>query len=278
VGMKEDHPERPAAPQAGDPYSRVDYRRLIAWPRRLRAEGPFLRKVLAKAPERSVLDLGCGTGEHSRFYHSEGYTVLGVDRSESMIEKATDTPCPPGLRFILGDLVDLETIVEGSFGAAVSLGNTLVHLTDEDQMMKGLRGVIHRLVPGGIFLFQFLNYERIFEKGIRHLPLNFRQSGEEEIIFLRLMEHLEGGRVRFCPVTLSYRRDAEPPVEMVRSQSVEIRGWKRAEMRGFLDAAGFRDITVHGNMQGGFYDPMESMDLVMIARKPEKGGDRDFRR
>ena len=40
----------------GDPYSRVEYRRVIAWDRRIAREGPFLRRLLQSAPDRSVLD------------------------------------------------------------------------------------------------------------------------------------------------------------------------------------------------------------------------------
>jgi len=37
-----------------DPYSRVDYRRMVAWPERIRREAPFLREFLKRAPTPSV--------------------------------------------------------------------------------------------------------------------------------------------------------------------------------------------------------------------------------
>jgi hypothetical protein len=44
-----------------DHYSRVDYRRMVAWPERLRREGPFFEEIFRDASQRRLLDLGCGT-------------------------------------------------------------------------------------------------------------------------------------------------------------------------------------------------------------------------
>ncbi len=61
---------------------------MIAWPARIEREAPFLREVLETAPEASVLDLGCGTGEHADFLASRGFRAVGIDRSEAQIAKA----------------------------------------------------------------------------------------------------------------------------------------------------------------------------------------------
>ena len=47
-----------------------------------------------------------------------------------MIADARDTPVPSGLRFVHGDMRDADRILDGPFGAAVSLGNTLPFLTE----------------------------------------------------------------------------------------------------------------------------------------------------
>lgn len=183
-----------------DPYSRVDYRRMVAWPERIRREAPFLRKILERSPTPSVIDLGCGTGEHCRFLAEEGFNVVGLDRSESMLDKAGDEALPENLNFVLGEIQEVDQKLQKRFGAAISLGNTLVHLKSESELETGFNNLGQIIEEKGLFLFQILNYERIFEKKIRHLPLNFRPGeGDEEIIFLRLMELLEEGKVLFCP-------------------------------------------------------------------------------
>src|SRR3954452_24364846 len=40
------------------------------------------------AGRRSIVDAGCGTGRHSAFLASRGFSVTGVDASASMIEVA----------------------------------------------------------------------------------------------------------------------------------------------------------------------------------------------
>ena len=250
-----------------DPYSRVDYRRMVAWPERIRREAPFLRATLKRSPTPSVIDLGCGTGEHCRFLSEEGFSVVGLDRSESMLEKATEDELPEHLRFVLGEIQEVNRKVPERFGAALSLGNTLVHLKSEKNLETGFHSLAQIIETKGIFLFQILNYERIFEKKIRYLPLNFRPGeGDEEIIFLRLMELLEGGKVRFCPTTLKYHPESNSPLELVRSRTVELRGWRLHDLLPRLSEAGFQVLETYGDMVGSPFDPLESHDLVVLTQ------------
>lgn len=248
-----------------DAYSRVDYRRFVAWPERIRRESDFLLQQLRRATDRSVLDLGCGTGEHCRFLSEQGFRVSGLDRSESMIARAQSEPLPANLSFVLGEMQECDQVVEGTFGAAISLGNTLPHMGSVEEIQRSLAGLSRLMVDGGVFLFQILNYVPILSEEVRHLPLNFQPSEDGEIVFLRLMVPLEGGRVRFCPSTLRLDPERDPPLEVLRSRSVELRGWTRADLLPLLKGAGFEVIGVHGDMSGGDYDPQKSADLVVVA-------------
>ncbi len=249
-----------------DPYSRVDYRRFVAWPQRIEREWPFLSRILSSAPLRRVLDLGCGTGEHARFLASQGFTVVAVDSSQSMLAKARETPVPAGVEFIEGDIGDVAALTSGPFGAALCLGNTLPHLREPEALMRLLKGVRGRFAPGAPLVVQILNYEKIFLQNQRALPLNVKSDAGEETVFLRLMQPRPDGSVVFTPSTLRYRPDGDPPLEVVASRNVLLRGWRAPELRAALTEAGFPDQATYGTVGDTPYVASNSPDFVVVAR------------
>ena len=248
-----------------DPYSRVDYRRFVAWPDRIRREWPFLEAALASAPAKRLLDLGCGTGEHARFLASQGFAVVGIDASESMLEKAREVPAA-GVEFIAGDITDVAALTEGTFGGAICLGNTLPHVREPPALARLFAGLRARLAAGAPLVLQVLNYERVFADRQRFLPLNFRSEAGAEVVFLRLMDPRPDGTVVFTPSTLRYRPDGDPPLEVVDSRNVVLRGWTRQDLDGALEAAGFLRRDTYGTVATVPFDARASHDLVIVAR------------
>lgn len=247
-----------------DPYARLSYRRLIAWPARIQREAPFLREVLADAPSKRLLDLGCGTGEHARFLQAEGFEVTGVDASEAQLVEAREAG--PGPEFVGADLAELGAAVTGPFGAAISLGNGLPHL-HAPEMARFLGHLAGLLDPGAPVLFQVLNYDRILDGRVTSLPLNVREDDGERVVFLRLMDPRPDGTVLFNPTTLRWRPGEEPPVEVAAGKNVLLKGWRRAELEVALGAAGFRVTEVFGGMKREAWDAAASSDTVVLARR-----------
>jgi SAM-dependent methyltransferase len=251
------------------PYSRLNYRRLIAWPQRIEREWPFLQRELERSPAPSVVDLGSGTGEHARHLASLGYRAVGIDQSDEHIEKAREyeNEFPPhGPEFLLGDIADLTRLTSERFGMAICLGNVLPHLEDED-LLAMAREVHAGLVTGGRLLIQLLNYERILACDLRHLPLNFRDDPDEtgEIVFLRLMTPDGPSHVLFNPMTLALKPGEDPPVGLKSAKEVRLRAWMRPELEDLLNRSEFEIEALYGDMVGGDYEPRDSSDLVLVA-------------
>lgn len=263
-----------------DPYSRVDYRRLVRWKKRIEREGPFLRRMLERAPRRSVLDVGCGTGEHVAFFADAGARAVGLDRSEAMVASAREHEAAGRGRFVLGDALDAPVLLEDDapFGLAICLGNMLPHVHDEHLLARWIAAMHDVLAPGGLLLVQLLNYTRILGRGERNLPVNLRPAPEDpgdeskgddprrEIVFLRLMRDEGEGRVLFFPTTLELDPDAEEPVRVISSRRVPLRAWTAEELGGGLGDAGF-EVELFGDMTGGAFAPADSSDLVVVATR-----------
>jgi len=248
-----------------DVYSRVDYRRFVAWPARIEREWPFLERILRAAQPKRLVDLGCGSGEHSRFLASKGFDVVGIDRSPAMVAKARESGPVDRVRFLEGDITEVGDLVEPPFGAAICLGNTLPHVQTRAALDRMLGGLRRLLAPEAPVLLQILNYDRIFASRQRVLPLNFREEGDEELVFLRLMTPRPDRTVIFTPSTLRYRPGGEPPLEVVTSKNVTLYGWTRTELDAALANAGFGAMDHFGTVGDVPYLD-SSPDLVIVAR------------
>lgn len=53
-------------------------------------EQPIVREILDGLPRGVALDAACGTGRHSAYLASIGHTVIGVDTSAAMLERARE--------------------------------------------------------------------------------------------------------------------------------------------------------------------------------------------
>jgi SAM-dependent methyltransferase len=249
-----------------DAYGRMAYRGLIAWPERLQREAPLLLRALGAGPSRRVLDLGCGSGEHSRFLAAQGFEVTGLDASASQVQAAQEAD-PQG-RYLQASLTALPVVDLAPQGGALCVGNTLPHLCEEADLRAFFTGLAGCLEPGAAFLLQLLNYDRILDRGERTFPLVLRPGAAqgEDTLFLRLMTHHGDGRLTFTPATLRHHPGAVPPLELLAAEEVALRGWRRAEVETQLQASGFRVRETLGTMTGEAWSPTSS-DLVILAER-----------
>ncbi len=113
------------------------------------AEWPAMRALLPPIQNLRVADLGCGFGWFSRWARAAGAaSVLGIDISEKMLARARAETADRAVRYVRGDLEDLD-LPEGAFDLAYS--SLALHYVEK---LGRLFETVHRaLVPGGAFVF-----------------------------------------------------------------------------------------------------------------------------
>ncbi len=116
-----------------------------------RPQKAFVDLAAAGEVVGSVLDVGCGTGDHVLYFTEEGHEVLGVDTASLAIRKAEEKAAARGLRaqFLVWNALDLASL-NRKFDTVIDSGFFHV-LSDEDRPIfrASLAAV---LAPGGKYL------------------------------------------------------------------------------------------------------------------------------
>ena len=99
---------------------------------------------------RPVWDLGCGTGQTTKYLKNLGIEISGLDLSEKILEQARTIH--PDIHFRKGNILELE--FENDSIAGVVAFYAIVHFTEE-QVEIAFREVFRVLQPDGIFLFTY---------------------------------------------------------------------------------------------------------------------------
>jgi cyclopropane fatty-acyl-phospholipid synthase-like methyltransferase len=104
----------------------------------------------AGAISGSVLDVGCGTGEHAFYLAAHGHEVWGFDFVPVAIERALAKARERGLgvHFQVADALELDRLGR-TFDTAIDSG--LFHVFSDEQRPVYVRGLTTVLPPGGTF-------------------------------------------------------------------------------------------------------------------------------
>lgn len=96
----------------------------------------------------SVLDMGCGTGEHALFLAARGHDVVGVDLSERAIERARAKARERGIeaRFLVSDALEVDWLGR-TFDTAIDVG--LFHTLADGERTAYARSLHGALNAGG---------------------------------------------------------------------------------------------------------------------------------
>jgi len=163
----------------------------------------FVEKALGgQLVQKSILDMGCGTGSLAIAMARRSAKVRAFDFDVKMIEKAEEKrPQALDLQFQQGDInLISDDYSSTQFDSILCLGNTLVHLDEQADVLKLFWNIKKQLNPGGKFIFQIVNYDRIRKDQIDHLPTI--ESGD--YTFKRDYLHRRDGKIGFV-TSLMYK-------------------------------------------------------------------------
>ena len=242
----------------------ANYYRFVNWEQRLAREMPFLDSHLASHGARRVLDVACGTGHHTIALAQRGYEVVGTDISEGMVRQARQNAesASASAVFHQAGFGHLREAVKEPFDALLCLGNSLPSVITEEALGGALADMAGLLVPGGLIIIQNLNYDRVWPRRERFMPLQTYQQGEEEWLFFRFMD--------FHQYTLTFNmvvlhRDGE--MWDYEAGATELRPILSKDLNRLLERSGLTNVDFYGDYDQNPYQQDTSGDLIVVATK-----------
>jgi SAM-dependent methyltransferase len=177
------------------------------------------------AGRKKLVDAGCGTGRHSAFLASSGFTVTGVDLSEEMLEVARARA--PEVEFVVGDVFSWRppAPVDG-----VLCRGVFNDVSDDEDRQRGFDSLFELLRPGGLLIFSVREIEKARARYGRE-PVVTRSEGG---VFFRSEARFVGELV-VVDETIS-SEDARADYRF------EMRPWSLTEVDERAAAAGFTRV------------------------------------
>jgi 2-polyprenyl-3-methyl-5-hydroxy-6-metoxy-1,4-benzoquinol methylase len=133
------------------------------------------------SPGKRVLEIGCGTGMFTEMFAATGATIIAVDISAELVERARGRGLSPEqVTFVEKRFEDCE--IEGGFDAVI--GSSVLHHLEIGLALGRIKGL---LKPGGRISFaepNLLNPQVFVERKFHALPI-FSYVSPDETAFVR---------------------------------------------------------------------------------------------
>jgi 2-polyprenyl-3-methyl-5-hydroxy-6-metoxy-1,4-benzoquinol methylase len=226
-------------------------------------ECDFIEKEINSNKSFKILDIGCGTGRHSIELAKRGYTVTGVDLSDSLLKRAKEKAVEQNLKidFQKQDARDLPFI--NVFDLVIMLCEGAFPLMETDEMnFQILKNAARALRSKGKIIFTTLN--GLFP--LFHSVKEFLSSETKEgnATYSNNMFDL-----------MTFRENSTTQVEDDHGNKKELQCNERyyvpTEITWLLKTLNFKTIDIFGAKLGAFSRSdvltTEDFEMLVIAEK-----------
>lgn len=201
----------------------------------------------APRPSR-VLDLACGAGRHSEALAARGYDVVGVDLSLVLLAQG-------GAPRAAGDMRRLPFAPE-SFGWVLNFFTSFGYFARERENFQVLEELWRVLAPGGRFLIDFLNRERV----LATLRERETQTRGDRTVHIERWYDPDSRRI-------NKRMRIEAPGRPGETFLESVRAYDRDEVTIGARWAGLEVDALYGNFDAEPYH-RDSERLILVGHRP----------
>ncbi|MBS9523679.1 class I SAM-dependent methyltransferase [Litoribacter alkaliphilus] len=197
-----------------------------------------------------VMDLACGKGRHSIYLNQKGHRVTGLDLSPQNIAYAKSFENEL-LDFDVHDM--REVYAKSRFSHVVNLFTSFGYFSEEEDNLRVFQSVCEALKPGGYFLLDYLNPDKVIDsmkayevKNVDGVKFEIRKAVENGFI-VKDISFEDGSEYHF-----------QERVQVLREEQFEH----------FFEKVGLDLKVVYGDYDLNPFSFHESDRMIFIAQKP----------
>ena len=230
----------------------------------------FIESFKLHGLESVLLDVGCGTGSLVLNLTELFSIVIGLEPDKEMLDKANFK----ALQFKFDKMDQIEDLgkwvfmqkgtndireefVSESCNAVLCLGNTLVHLSGNDEVKVFLLDALELLKPGGKLMIQIINYDRIIDQKLKGLPT----IENDNVKFERFYHYDENPKFVNFQTILTVKESGEKT-----ENEIPLLAIRPAELKKLMTEAGYQDIEEFGNFKKEEFTA-ESQPYIVVGGK-----------
>lgn len=182
----------------------------------------------ASMTEVNVLDIGCGTGNHAKFFLKKA-KYDGVDINNEMIEKAKEKRI--NANFYAQSIEEYSLNNMSKYNLAVSLFSVVNHLLDVDSLFSFFEDIRTCLKPDSHFIFDCWNgYAAIRD----HPKKEIREYEDKVLTIDPVFDPFEQ------TVNIDYNLRAQDLQDVIWSDKLKMTIWTPKVISDCLSSAGFQ--------------------------------------
>ncbi len=224
----------------------------------------LIRSYLHGLDRPSIIDLGCGTGEHLNALKKFGVRCVGIDSSREMLEIASRR-YPSGIEFLVKNFTGFDYYNE--FDAALCLFGSMVYLLNDRDVDNFFWNTWRSLKPGGYGIFEVWNsipIQKIKTKPLAHVS----QTKCDDTVIERergfsLIENI--GRT-IVKVDYHYRITSPGSSKTVDDTHI-MRSFTLDEISAFIKSNGFTIRNVFANTLKEKFNENSNKMLIIFQKE-----------
>jgi 2-polyprenyl-3-methyl-5-hydroxy-6-metoxy-1,4-benzoquinol methylase len=226
-------------------------------------ECDFIEKEINNDKNVKILDIGCGTGRHSIELSKRGYTVTGIDLSESQLSRAQDKASEQNLQIDFRKHDARNLPFQNEFNLIIMLCEGGFPLMETDEMnFRILQNAANALKSNGKLIFTTLN--GLFP--LFHSVKDFLAAEKKDGIATYSNNSFDLMTFRDHNITEIIDDSGNK-----KSLNCNERYYVPSEITWLLKSVNFRTVEIFGAKLGGFSrnDKLttEDFEMLVIAEK-----------